>query len=71
MPDNIKDFDKAHNEKLKTLSKEELAKAGLKKLAQELEANKDERKEPKGLASGKSGKDGRMIIDLEEDYDDE
>ncbi len=71
MSDNIENFDEAHNEKLKKLSKEERAKAGLKKLAQELEVNKDRCKEPKGLASGKTDKDGRMIIDLEEDYDDE
>lgn len=69
--DNIESFDSAHNEKLKTLSKEERAKAGLKKLVQEMEANKDTIEEPKGLASGAIDKDRKMIIDLDEDYDDE
>ncbi|MFD1217507.1 hypothetical protein [Microbulbifer celer] len=67
----VKDFDVAHKEKLKHLSKEERVKAGLKKLAQELEANRDKIKEPKGLASGKTDKNGKMTVDLEEDYDDE
>ncbi len=71
MSDKIKSFDTAHNEKLKHLPKEERAKLGLKKLVQEMKANKDKIKEPKGLASGLSDKDGKMIIDLEEDYDDE
>lgn len=71
MTDNAKDFNEAHNEKLKKLSKEERAKAGLKKLAQELESNQGDYKEPKGLVSGKADKDGRMIVDLDEDYDDE
>ncbi len=71
MSDNIKHFDTAHAEKLKRLSKEERVKAGLKKLAQELEANKDKIKEPEGLASGATDKKGKMIIDLEEDYDDD
>ncbi len=71
MADNIKNFDAAHNEKLKTLSREERAKAGLKKLAQEMEANKGKIEEPKGLASGATDKDGKIIIDLDEDYDDE
>ena len=69
MVDNIKHFDTAHAEKIKRLSREEKAKAGLKKLAQELEANKDKIKEPNGLASGATDKNGKMIIDLEEDYD--
>ncbi|QIL91182.1 hypothetical protein GNX18_16405 [Microbulbifer sp. SH-1] len=67
----VKDFDSAHKEKLGHLSKEERAKAGLKKLAQELEASRDKIKEPKGLASGKTDKNGKMIVDLEEDCDDE
>lgn len=71
MSDKIKDFDSAHNEKLKHLSKEERAKAGLKKLAQELEANGDKCEEPEGLASGATDKNGKMIVDLDEDYDDE
>ena len=71
MADNIKSFEAAHNEKLKQLSREERAKAGLKKLAEELEANKDKHREPKGLASGKTDKNGKMIIDLEEDFDDD
>jgi len=71
MSDTIKNFDKAHNEKLKELSREERAKAGLKKLAQEMEANKGKDEEPKGLASGASDKDGKMIIDLDEDDSDE
>ncbi|MGM8225343.1 hypothetical protein ACSV5M_02085 [Cellvibrio sp. ARAG 10.3] len=71
MSDNIKHFDTAHAEKLKRLSREERVKAGLKKLAQELEANKDKIKEPEGLASGATDKKGKMIIDLEEDYDDD
>ena len=71
MSNNVEDFDSAHNKKLSALSKEERAKLGLKKLAQELEYNKDKIKEPKGLASGNTDKAGKMIIDLEEDYDDE
>jgi hypothetical protein len=71
MTNNIEDFDVAHNKKLKKLSKEERAKAGLKKLAQELENNKDKIEEPKGLASGETNKSGKMIVDLKEDYDDE
>lgn len=71
MSNEIKDFDTAYNEKLKKLSKEERAKAGLKKLAQELEANKDKIKEPEGLASGATDKNGKMIIDLDEDYEDD
>lgn len=71
MSKKIEDFDTAHNKKLKRLSKEERAKAGLKKLAQELEANRDKIKEPEGLASGKTDKDGKMIIDLDEDYEDD
>ena len=62
MTDNIKNFDDAHNEKLKKLSPEERAKAGLKKLAQEMAVNGDAIPDPKGLASGKSGKNGEMII---------
>ncbi|MET1255266.1 hypothetical protein [Aliikangiella maris] len=69
MTDKIKDFDAAFDEKLKKLSKEERAEAMLKKLAQEMEQNKTE--EPEGLASGATDKDGNMIIDLEEDFDDE
>lgn len=69
MTDNIEDFDAAHNKKLKSLSKEERVKAGLKKLVLELEKN--EIPEPKGLASGKTDKSGKMIVDLEEDYNDE
>ena len=61
MSDNIKNFNAAHNEKLKLLSKEERAKAGLKKLAQQLDVNMDEKKEPEGLASGATDKDGKMI----------
>jgi len=71
MSNEIKDFDTAYNEKLKKLSKEERAKAGLKKLAQEMEANKDKIKEPEGLASGATDKNGKMIIDLDEDYEDD
>lgn len=71
MSNKIKDFDAAHNEKLKKLSKEERAKAGLKKLAQELEVNKDKIKEPEGLASGATDKNGKMIIDLDEDCEDD
>lgn len=41
----------------------------LKKLVLGLEKNKI--LEPKGLASGKTDKLGKMIVDLEEDYDDE
>lgn len=70
MSDEIKDFDAAYNEKLKKLSKEERAKAGLKKLAQEMEAGKDKIKEPEGLASGATDKNGKMIIDLDEDCED-
>ena len=69
MSNKITDFDTAHNEKLKHLSKEERAKAGLKKLAQEIEANKDKIKEPEGLASGATDEDGKMIIDSDEDCD--
>jgi len=69
MTNNIEDFNAAHNKKLNSLSKEERIKAGLKKLVLELENN--EILEPKGLASGKTDKSGKMIIDLEEDYDDE
>lgn len=71
MANNIENFDTAYNEKLKGLSKEERAKAGLKKLAQELETNKNKIQEPKGLASGAIDKNGKMIIDLEEDYSNE
>ncbi|WHI49411.1 hypothetical protein ACJJIQ_10525 [Microbulbifer sp. ANSA003] len=71
MNDKIKDFNTAHDEKLKGLSKEERAKAGLKKLAQQMRAEKGKIKEPEGLASGKSDKDGKMIIDLDKDHDDE
>ena len=55
MTSNIKDFDLAHNEKLKLLSKEERARAGLKKLA--LEINKNKIEEPKGLTSGRKNDD--------------
>ncbi len=71
MADNIKNFDDAHNKKLERLSKEERAKLGLKKLAQEMDRNKDSLKEPQGLASGKQDGNGKMIIDLEEDSDDD
>ncbi|USD19753.1 hypothetical protein MJO52_11735 [Microbulbifer variabilis] len=71
MNDKIKDFNTAHDAKLKKLSKEERAKAGLKKLAQQMKVGKGKIKEPEGLASGKSDKDGKMIIDLDEDHDDE
>jgi hypothetical protein len=71
MNDKIKDFNTAHDAKLKKLSKEERAKAGLKKLAQQMKADKGKIKEPEGLASGKSAKDGKMIIDLDEGHDDE
>ncbi|MBH0055432.1 hypothetical protein I6F65_00485 [Pseudoalteromonas sp. SWXJZ94C] len=63
MTDIIENFDAAHNKKLKSLSKEERAKAGLKKLV--LELDKNEIPEPKRLVSGK------MIVDFEEDYGDE
>ncbi|PKM45628.1 MAG: hypothetical protein CVV05_05035 [Gammaproteobacteria bacterium HGW-Gammaproteobacteria-1] len=69
MSNEIKDFDAAYNEKLKKLSKEERAKAGLKKLSQELEADKDKIKEPEGLASGATDENGKMIVDLDEDYE--
>ncbi|WP_166109227.1 hypothetical protein [Pseudoalteromonas sp. Z9A5] len=69
MTDNIENFDAAHNKKLKSLSKEERAKAGLKKLV--LELDKNEIPEPKGLVSGKTDKSGKMIVDFEEDYGDE
>lgn len=71
MTNKIKDFDATFNKKLQSQSSEERMKAGLKKLAQEMEANRDSIKEPDGLASGTSDKKGKMIIDLEEDYDDE
>lgn len=71
MVDNIENFEFVHNQKLKKLSKEERAKAGLKKLVQELERNKDNIQEPKGLASGQTDKSGKMIIYLKEDYNDE
>ena len=71
MANKIKDFDAAFNKKLKSQSKEERLKAALRKLAQELEANQDSIKEPEGFASGATDKNGKMIIDLEEDYDDE
>jgi major membrane immunogen (membrane-anchored lipoprotein) len=71
MVGNVKSFETAHNEKLKKLSKEERAKAGLKKLAEEMIRKGSEIPEPQGLASGATDKDGKMIIDLEEDYDDE
>jgi hypothetical protein len=65
MINNVKDFSAALDEKLKHLSKEERAKAGLKKLAQEMETNKDKIKEPDGLASGASDSNGKMILDLD------
>lgn len=71
MSNKIKNFDTAHNEKLKNLSKEERTKAVLKKLAQGLEENKKEVKEPEGLASGAADENGKMIIDLDEDYEDD
>jgi len=71
MDDSIKNFDDAHNKKLKHLSKEEHAKTGLKKLSQEMEASKGKIKEPEGLASGATDKGGEMIIDLEEDFNDD
>ncbi|WKD48518.1 hypothetical protein [Microbulbifer spongiae] len=71
MNDKIKDFNTAHDERLKGLSKEERAKAGLKKLAQQMRKEKGKIKEPKGLASGKSDKDRKMIIDLDKDHDNE
>ena len=64
MASKIKNFDSAHKEKLKGLSKEERAEAGLKKLVQEMDANRDDIEEPKGLASGATDKDGNMIIEL-------
>jgi hypothetical protein len=67
MSNNVEDFDSAHNKKLNALSREERAKLGLKKLAQELDYNKDKIKEPKGLASGNTDKAGKMIINLEDD----
>jgi len=71
MTNKIKDFDATFNKKLQSQSSEERMKAGLKKLAQEMEVNRDSIKEPDGLASGTSDKKGKMIIDLEVDYDDE
>lgn len=71
MTNKIKDFDATFNKKLQSQSSEERMKAGLKKLAQEMEVNRDSIKEPDGLASGASDKKGKMIIDLEVDYDDE
>lgn len=71
MTNKIKDFDAAFNKKFQAQSSEERLKAALKKLAQEMEANRDLIKEPDGLASGASDKKGKMIIDLEVDYDDE
>jgi len=68
---DVEDFDNAHNDKLKVLTPEERAKAGLRKLAQEMEANKNEIPEPKALTSGVTDKDGNMNIDLEEDFDDD
>lgn len=65
------DFDIAHNEKLKRLSKEERAKAGLKKLAQVLATDSGQIREPRGLASGASDPAGKMIIELAEDDRDE
>ena len=70
MAGNTKSFDAAHNDKLKGLSKEERAKAGLKKLAQEIDASKGNAQEPEGLASGATDKDGKMIVDLEEGHND-
>lgn len=71
MTNKIKDFDATFNKKLQSQSSEERMKAGLKKLAQEMEVNRDSIKEPDGLASGASDKKGKMIIDLEVGYDDE
>ncbi|BFM11058.1 hypothetical protein R50072_12110 [Simiduia litorea] len=71
MTDNIEDFDAAHTEKLKHLTKEERAKAGLRKLSEAMEANKNGPKEPEGMASGATDKNGKMIIDLDEDKEDE
>jgi hypothetical protein len=65
MSNNIKDFSAAHDDKLKHLSREEKAKAGLKKLAQEMEANRNKIKEPDGLSSGITDKNGKMILDLD------
>ena len=36
-----------------------------------MEANKGSIPEPEGLASGATDNNGKMIIDLEEDYDDD
>lgn len=67
MIDNVKNFSEAQNKKLKKFSKKERAEAGLKKLVQEMETNQDAIQEPKGIASGKTDKNGKMIIDLDED----
>jgi hypothetical protein len=71
MKNNIKDFDAAHNKKLDKLTKEERAKAGLKKLAEAIEASIDGPKEPQGMASGATDGKGKMIIDLDEDKENE
>ena len=71
MTSNVKDFEKAHQKKLKELSKEERIKANLNKLAQKMESDKENTEEPDGLASGKVGKDGRMIIEMDEEDDSE
>lgn len=68
---NITDLNTAHHEKLKGLSKEERARARLEKLTQQVRAEKGKINEPKGLTSCKSGRDRKMIIDLDEDDDDE
>jgi len=58
-------------EKVGSQSKEERLKAALRKLSLEMEANQGSIKEPDGFASGAIDKNAKMIIDLEEDYDDE
>lgn len=69
MSKNVKDFSVAHNEKIKNLSRTERAKAGVKRLVQEMEANKDDVNEPVGMASGIVDQNGQMIIDQDEDMD--
>ncbi len=71
MSKNVNDFSAAHNEKIKQLSRTERAKAGVKRLVQEMEVSKDDTDEPIGMASGAVDKDGQMIIGQDEEEDNE
>ena len=65
----IESYDDAFRMKLTKMSKEDRAKAGLKKLVADLDLEGES--EPEGLASGESDVNGDMLMDMDEDFDDD